>query len=148
MTQYNVPSLYDADLVLKTSGAVTSDTNHTAVNLGARAGVFKVVIIITAIDVANADEKYEILLQGSPDGGTTYYNLAQVTFGDTSVLYGDDPDTATGVEVFYAANERRVPSAVSGRADVLEDVRLTTQVTGTSPSITYEAFMTAVGHGG
>lgn len=143
-----IVQMFDAQLELKTSGAVTTDTSHTSVSLGTYAGVIKAVIDITAIDVANGDENYKIIAQGSPDGGTTWYNLGSVEFGDSSTLAADDPDTAQGQEELFFSNKRRVPSTADGVPDQLEDIRLHTDVTGITPSITFSAHATLVTHGG
>lgn len=62
--------LYDSDLVLKASGAITaSAAAGTIVDLGSATAKVRgdIVIEVTAIDIATNDETYDIVLQGSPD---------------------------------------------------------------------------------
>lgn len=144
-----VPSnIYDANLELKAAGLIAVTTNHTTLNLGAKGGMMKAVLDISACEISSNDELYKVIVQGSPDSGVTWYNLAIQEFGATEVL-DTDPDTTPGAEVIYFNNIRRVPSTPNDLPQVLDDIRLRTVVSGTvATGINYEAWVSFVGHGG
>lgn len=140
--------LFDANIEIKAAGLIATTTEHTAIDLGSAAGVGKVVIDITAIEIASNDELYRIEIQGSADN-TTFYSLGSILVGPTEVLTADDPDTTVGRELLYFNNIRRTPSVANGVPVVLRYVRLATVIAGTiATGINYSAYLAMVGHGG
>lgn len=99
------------------------------------------VVEVTAMDTANGDETYSIILQGSNAAGfaTNMAPLATLQLGDPSALLGGADETAavassaTGRYVIPFRNEKNGVSFRYLRAHFV--------LAGTSPSITCNAFL-------
>ena len=79
---------------LKASGAVTTDTTETAVELGK--GRYDLYVSISAIETASGDEFYHILLEGNTRNTTgTYYEIGEIgSFGAATPTGRASADTA------------------------------------------------------
>lgn len=89
---------------------------------------------VSAIDLADNDEEYRVLLQGSTeaDFASTIVNLAVLSLSALEVaLGGGDQDSAVGRHVVPFSNELN--------GTTFRHVRLFVDVNGTSPSITLTA---------
>jgi hypothetical protein len=138
-----MPSLYtfDKELQLKDSYAVTSSAaaqvssaDKVLTFTGSAFTRGDVVIDVTALDVASGDEKYTIELQLS-DSATFASGVvvaASLPLGDSSTT-GNSADTTTGRFVLPATNRYQEYDYLYGR--------LYTRVAGTSPTITYSAYL-------
>jgi hypothetical protein len=116
--------LKDAGLVAA-SAAATVGGSAQILDLGASRVDGRVLIDISAIEVATGDEKYTILVQGSDSAtfaGTTHKNLGAVVVGDSSTSL-EGVDSGTGRRELAFTNE------VNGH--VFQYVRVYTQVVGT-----------------
>ena len=112
-------------VTLKSSGAVTTDTTETAVELGK--GKYRIVIAITAIDVNAADDLYSIFIDANTRNATsTWYRITpKMCFGHETATGDDDNDAADEYEII-----------VDNPYDY--QLRVTTDVVGTvSTGITY-----------
>lgn len=123
------------------AAAITADgAGSSDIDIGSTTARFRgdLVIDVSAIDIANSDEKYEILILGS-DSATFASGveiLAQLTLGDEAALPGPsavDQNTDVGRYVLPFRNEQ------NGRA--YRYLRLYVDVTGTTPSITFKAWV-------
>lgn len=137
----------DAALIMKAAGAVgESAASATVIDLGPgigyRAG--KVIIDITALEIASNDELYDIIVQGSPDSdfGTAgnIVELAAISLSAKEYKRSDsDRDDATGRRsiLFENLNEAGTP---------LRYLRLYTVVAGTigSGGINYSAYLVPI----
>jgi hypothetical protein len=127
---------YDNALLLEASAAhavVQTDVGATILELGAGLVCGSLIIDVSAIDVANSDEYYVISLEGSNVAAMTSgsVELALIRMGNTTAP--GDADTATGRFVVPFRNEQN--------GTTYRYVRLSTAVAGTSPSITFSAFL-------
>jgi len=86
-------------VALKASGAVTSDTTETAVEVGK--GKYRILIAITAIDVDTADDMYNIVLEANTRGATsTWYRLTpKLCFGHATATGDASSDGADEYEI-------------------------------------------------
>lgn len=137
---------FDIQTLLKDAGAITADA---AAQVGGQAQILDlgparmdavVVVDVTAIDISSADENYRLVLQGSnsPTFASGIQNLAVLELGATAARPGGAADSLVGRYELMAANEQ---------ADVtFRYCRMYTDVTGTTPSINYTAFMTELPH--
>jgi hypothetical protein len=139
---------YDTQLVLRESGsAITSDGYVGNVvdfggdaldgNVGVGAAEMRadLVVDVAAIDIADNDELYEIILVGS-DSATiagTEEEIARFHVGAKEVLIGTDVDSTTGRYVVPFYNHRN--------GTHYRYCKLNVQVSGTSPSIDIAAFI-------
>lgn len=136
----------DTALQLEDGAAAISTTEVNSggiLDLGADSvmlGAF--VLQVTAIDAGNSDESYHVELQGASTSdfsdATTQKVLASIHLGAheaTGAVPGDTgADDTTGV--YY------VPFTNDVAGTTYRYVRLKVTVAGTSPSITYTAFLT------
>lgn len=93
-----------------------------------------IVLDISAIDFGTGDETYQILVQGSNSStfASGVVNMAATVFGDA--VNGANDDVVVGRRVLHVNNEV---------ADVrFRFLRLFSVLGGTSPSITYAAYLT------
>lgn len=127
------------------AGAITATgVGSTAqIDLGADSVMLGAMVLqVTAIDVANANESYEIELQGTNTSGfgTAADNvvLAHIHLGDQSVTGATPADTGTDTPaaVYY------VPFTNDFGGTAYRYVRLKATLAGTTPSITFSAFLT------
>lgn len=95
---------FDADLILKDAGLVNASAaaqvggSDKILNVGAARMDATVLIDVTAVEIASADEKYDVILQGSnsPSFASGIQNLAQMNFGATAVRQGGAQNSTTG----------------------------------------------------
>jgi hypothetical protein len=136
--------IFDAGLQLKSAGLVATTTNGTSINVEGKARIIEAIINITAIEIASNDEVYTIVIQGSAND-STWYNLAERSFGATEVL-DTDPDTGVGQEFLFFVNERRNPTTADALPAVLKHIRVRTIVAGTiATGINYTCRLTDAG---
>ena len=134
---YNI----DIELLLADgAAAVTAD----GVSQVASAGVSKqvgpgrfegvLIIDVSAIKISANDEVYNLLLQGaSTDAFTTKETLAQLNLGATEVRAGGAIDSVVG--------RYELPFTTEQHDTGYDHIRLYADVAGTSPSITYKAWI-------
>ena len=130
---------YDSELLLEAgTTARTADGNGSAGILDLGSGQYDgmVVIDISAIKITANDELYEIILEGS-DSASHASGISEICryhFGPNEVLNGNtDTDSTTGR--YY------VPFTTWQNAATKRYVRLRYEISGTSPSITFKAFI-------
>ena len=106
-------------------------------DLGSSTANFSGVLVtdVTAIDIAQNNELYTIIVQGSstPDFSSDIENLAELSLGATEVRPGGAKDSTTG--------RYEIPFVNSQDETVYRYIRAYTEVAGTSPSINYSAFV-------
>jgi hypothetical protein len=97
--------LKDAYLV-ETSAAAQVASANKIVDIGEGNVDAKVVVDVTAIEIASNDERYDIILQGSTSAtfASVIQDLATFSLGAHEVLAGD-VDSTTGRYVFGFTNE-------------------------------------------
>lgn len=104
---------FDADLEFKDAGLVAADAAATVdsaakiVNLGTGFWKGSMVIDVTAIEIANNDEKYEIIVQLS-NSSTFASGVVQgvsLSLGALETLIGSDTDSTVGRYVLPFHNE-------------------------------------------
>lgn len=135
----------DQNLKLKDAGAVTStavtQVNSADVTIDLGAAVYQrgvIVIDVTAADGTTGDEVCTVELQGAAASSfSTAYRLAARAFGDAS-LNGQPADTVAGRYVMYFDN---VANVAAGQVANMQYLRLRTVCAGTTPSLTYAAWM-------
>ena len=94
----------DAEFLLKDAGLVAADAAAQVdaadkiVNLGAGRVDGRVIVDVSAIEVASGDESYRIKLQFSSSStfASAVIGGTQLHLGDSSVLIGESADSATG----------------------------------------------------
>lgn len=125
MTAY----LFDKELELRDGGSAASTSTHTtaakALDL-AKAGAFKAVINVTAIDRAQADEVYTFTVETDDNAGFTSAKTVATLPALTAVGIYEIPLSGDFV--------RQHDSAAT-------HIRLRCTISGTTPSITYGAFL-------
>lgn len=134
---YNI----DIELLLADGAApVTADgvSQVASANVSKKlgAGRFEGVLVIdvTAIDIASADEVYHLCLQGSADSAfTTRETLAQISLGATAARPGGAVNSIVG--------RYEVPFTTEQHDTVYDWARLYVDVAGTTPSITFKAWI-------
>jgi hypothetical protein len=96
-------TMKDAGLVAA-SAAGQVDSEDKIVNLGAGRVDGKMIIDVTAIEIADNDESYDIQLQGSSesDFASTIEVLASMKLGAAEVLDGDQDSTIGRYEVPFS----------------------------------------------
>lgn len=133
---------FDADMQLKDAGLVAASAaaqvagGDKVLNLGNARMDGMVVIDASAIEVASADEEYDIILQGSTVASfaSNIQSLAQMNMGATAVRQGGSISSLAGRYEMPFTNEQ---------ADIIYPyVRLFTVVAGSIASgINYSAFI-------
>jgi hypothetical protein len=119
----------DAGLQMETAITKTANyngTNKTITTSFAPGGVgqaFGAIIVPSAVDIADGNETYTFTLQETTDGGTTWQDIGPAITVDVT-------SAATKLKVITA------PGFVS-----FDTVRLKLVVAGTTPSITYDAYL-------
>ena len=128
--------MYDTQLILKDAGAVTASGYGTVASvartLSLGSGVVKgrLVVDVSAIEVASADELYGIYLLGQDaDGNET--SLAVLELGAAAVVQGD---------VCSLVGRYEVPFFTSKRGTIYETLRVRHVISGSiSTGINYTA---------
>lgn len=112
------------------SAAITSDTVlDTLSHRAAQRTPYRTLVIIEAIDIANSDETYQVVVEVSNDSFSTIEVAAILDLGDTAVRQSGAPDNAAGDEY-----EMLWTTEVNGVK--YQDARIKVFTGGTSPSIT------------
>lgn len=131
---------YDHSLLLKDAGAIAADAaaqvggQNRILNLGAGRYDGVVIVDVTAIDVANADELYLLKYQvsTSPTFASGIVTVASLVLGALAVT-GNSAHSGVG------RYELPVHSEILGT--IYPYARMFTDVGGTTPSINYTAFL-------
>jgi len=132
---------FDALTQLKDAGLVAADGAATAggqariIDLGAARMDGRIVVDVTAVEVASGDEGYRIRAQfsDSPTFASGIVNGAELVLGDTSVT-GSSADSGAGRYEFAFTNEQN--------GVVYRYMRLFTDVQGTiATGIDYSAYI-------
>jgi len=127
---------YDAALLLEASAThstAQTDVGATIVDLGAGLVCGYLVVDVSAIDVASTDEYYVISLEGSNVAAMTSGSVELAVSRMGNVTAPGDADTAVGRFAVPFRNEQN--------GTTYRYVRLSTAVAGTTPSITFSAFI-------
>jgi hypothetical protein len=130
---------YDDDLLLAASAAHTTaqtDVGATIIDLGAGLVHGFLVVDVSAIDVASTDEYYVISLEGSNVAAMTSGSVELAVSRQGNVTAPGDADTAVGRFAVPFRNEQN--------GTTYRYVRLSTAVAGTTPSITFSAWLAKV----
>ncbi|EHK77694.1 hypothetical protein SM0020_12240 [Sinorhizobium meliloti CCNWSX0020] len=133
----------DLELILADGAAAVTADGQSQVG-GAAAekklgpGRFEGVLIIdvSAIDISSADEVYHLCLQGAASGAdafTTTETLAQISLGATAARPGAAINSVIG--------RYEIPFITEQHDTVYDWVRLYVDVAGTTPSITFKAWI-------
>lgn len=134
---------FDGDTILKASAAVTADARGTSINLGAAVLIqAEAVIDVTAMDTASGDEAYDLIIQGSSDDfSADIQEIGRIRLGDKDALGGGQTiDRKTGRWIVPFTNQ--IPDAAGVLQSPFKYIAIYTDVTGTTTSITYSAYMT------
>jgi hypothetical protein len=133
--------MIDATHILKDAGLVAADAAGQVdgidkiLNLGAGMVEGKLIVDVSAIEIASNDEKYAIKLQGSSkvDFADTIEDLAILELGAAEVL-GGDQDSTTG--------RYEVPFRTEKNGTVWPYERVYTEVAGTvATGIDFSAYL-------
>jgi hypothetical protein len=133
--------MIDYDYILKESGLVASCNatviaGATIVNLGLGLMEGHLIVDVTAIEIADNDELYTIVLQGSSesDFASTIKNLAILELGANEVLDWADVDSTIGRYI--------VPFRTERNGTTYQYVRLICDVDGTvATGINFSAYL-------
>jgi hypothetical protein len=138
----NTNKTLDTLLILKDAVAVTASGaaqvggTNKIVDLGAGRVDGIVMVDVTAIDVADGNEAYSVVLQGSTTSDFSAGNqpLGCLMMGDSTVANNlRDVDSVIGRFEVHFTNEQN--------GTIYRYVRLYTLAAGTTPSITHSAFI-------
>lgn len=127
---------YDNALLLEASAAHTTaqtDVGATILDLGAGLVEGYLIIDVTALDVASTDEYYTISLEGS--------NVAAMTSGSVELAVSRQGNTVAPGDADTAIGRFAVPFRNEQNGTTYRYVRLSTLVAGTTPSITFSAWL-------
>lgn len=132
---------YDNALLLKDAGAITADAAGTVaaaarvLDFGAARLDARVIVDVSAIDVSSADERYDVLLQFSNSStfASGVIGGAAISLGAAAALPGESAASAIGR--YEAAFSNEINGVTYRYA------RVYTNVTGTTPSINYTAYV-------
>lgn len=120
--------IIDGDTQLKASGAVITTTSETGIEHAVRkVEEFKAVVAVSALDTGDANETYVVTVEVSDLVAGSYTQV-----GESLTV------VATGV--YEIALSGTIVDQVD---DDAEFIRVTVTIGGTTPSITYEAYITA-----
>lgn len=128
----NHDATLDTALLLKDAGLIAADTTHLELDLGGTEWVKgRIIIDITACEVATGDEAYKLqFLGGETAAFSTAYELGVKTFGHSSVNGNAVSTAPVGRHVLYVDNIAHT-SATLDNPKPMRYVRLATDVTGT-----------------
>lgn len=132
--------MFDRELLLKDTGAVTATGNGTVaaaarvVDLGPSRADFRAICDVSAIDTVTGDESYVLQVQGSnvANFASGVVALASKQLGGATPT-GNTANTPAGRFEIHGSNEE---NGVTYRF-----VRIRHVVAGTTPSINYTAFL-------
>jgi hypothetical protein len=140
----------DGALQLANATAVASatTTNGTAFDLGGAANNwqrFAVVIDWSGMDITTGDESYRFQVQGATASAfSTAYVLAEKRLGDSTVNLQPVDTTALGRTVIYCDNVAVTSATDSSSVISTQFVRLTCISAGTTPAVTYSAWIVPI----
>lgn len=132
---------YDAATVIRplTAAITATETNATILDLGDGLVDGYVVVDVSAIDTVTGDEGYALYVEGSPDAAFgTAGNIRVIADLKLGGATATAPNGAADVPGRYVIPFRNERGGTTTRY-----VRLYTLITGTSPSITFLAFVAA-----
>lgn len=130
---------YDNALLIRAVGAAITATETGSVILDVGAGLVDgyLVVDVTALDVTTGDEAYSLMLEGSPDAafGTSgnIRVMAELRVGGATFTTPNGAADGVGRFAIPFRNERN--------GTLYRYVRLYTLIAGTTPSITFSAFL-------
>lgn len=132
---------YDNALLMKDAGAITADAPaqvaaaNKILDLGLARVDARLVVDVSAIDVASADESYNLKFQLSNSSTFASGVIGQgcIALGAAAVLIGESAASVVGRYELGICNE------VNGT--LYRYARLYTDVGGTTPSINYTGFL-------
>lgn len=130
---------YDNALLIRATGAAITSTETGSVILDVGAGLFRghLVVDVTAIDVTTGDEAYSLMLEGSPDAAFgTAGNIrvvSELRIGGATFTTPNGAADGVGRFAIPFRNERN--------GTLYRYLRLYTLIAGTSPSLTFSAFL-------
>ena len=135
---------------LKDSSAVTTDGQGVVdsasafADLGGGYAEFDVVIDWSARDVADGNELYDLRVEGSTTSAfSTTYVLGSIRLGHSSVTFNGVSTPPSGRMVIHCNNVALTSATDGNSSSAMRYVRVYHDVSGTSPSITYQAWLTA-----
>ena len=113
-------------------------------DLGGGYAEFDVVIDWTTIDVSSTNETYEFRIEGSTATSfATKYILGRVQVGRAAATGQPVATPANARIVLHLDNLVHADAAYSGRQDPVRYVRINCVAGGTTPSITFQAWLVA-----
>ena len=130
---------YDNALLIRAVGAAitSTETGSVILDLGNGFQCGDLVLDVTAMDVTTGDEAYSVMLEVSPDATFgTAGNIrvaAELRIGGATFTAPNGAADAVGRFVIPFRNERN--------GTIYRYARLYTLIAGTSPSITFSAFL-------
>lgn len=130
---------YDNSLLIRATGVAITATETGSVILDVGAGLVKghLVVDVTAMDVTTGDEAYSLMLEGSPDAAFgTAGNIrvvSELRIGGATFTAPNGAADAVGRFAIPFRNERN--------GTLYRYLRLYTLIAGTTPSITFSAFL-------
>jgi len=130
---------YDAALLIRATGAAITATETGSLILNVGSGLVDgyLVVDVTAIDVTTGDEAYSLMLEGSPDAafGTAgnIRVMSELRIGGATFTAPNGAADGVGRFLIPFRNERN--------GTVYPYLRLYTLLAGTSPSLTFSAFL-------
>lgn len=139
-----VKGVYDVDLEMKDAGLVAASTAATVddvakiIDLGTGTVNARIIIDVSAIEIATNDEKYDICVQLSSksDFADTIETPVKLELGASETLLGDQDSTVGRYEIFFS-------NVYNGT--YYQYARLYTVVAGTiATGINYSAYMAKV----
>lgn len=137
--QYSKP-IYDNALKIRAAGNAITATETGSIILDLGAGAFcegELVVDVTAIDTTTGDEAYSLMLEGSPDAtfGTAgnIRVLAELRIGGATFTAPNGAADTAGRFIIPFRNERN--------GTIYRYARLYTLIAGTTPSLTFSAFL-------
>lgn len=132
---------FDSRLEHRAVGAAAMTTTTTLDTISQRVAMrteYVTKVGIEAIDIANSDELYTLVVELSNDSFSTVVVAATHDFGDTAVRQSGAPDTVAGDELEFIWHTEY-------NGVTYKDARLRMIVAGTSPSITAHCWSSVVG---
>jgi hypothetical protein len=142
MTVSGVSQVGGADAIWDTGG------NQGTVPLQQARAEAALVIYVSAIDTTTGDEEYIIIVQGSNDpafGEDNVQNLAAMDFGGETGRLGDGKTLTTpqplGSGNYPAGQQYELFFTTEQNNVKYQYVRAFVQISGTTPSITFNAFI-------
>jgi len=133
--------IFDAALVIRAAGAAITSTETGSLILDVGNGLLDadLVIDVTAMDATTGDEGYAFTLEGSPDAAFgTAGNIVALARLNVGGATGSAAPTGTAT----AIGRFLLPVRNEQNGTTYRYLRLLSTLSGTSPSITFSAFLT------